>query len=222
MRVVVGILLAVVPVTVFTSTSAYAQYDSLSELRSAVRALSNTPSTSELTAVDLDIFINSAIRIVGTDLQGKISIDTIVMVNKFTRYALNSDVMNGRVAEVRWRRRIDGTDVSLLPVKEGDLGGTDTQPSVPFGYRVVGNHLIIGKSPIDGDTLFIYYPVRNAFLSAVTDTLQMDESNDIAIVLVACAMLDASRQRTTTMSLWYSLYGILKGAKYGTEAAPQQ
>lgn len=204
------------------SSAAHAQYDSLSEIRTAVRFMTNY-TAGALADTALTPIINIAARHAQVEIKGAVEIDTIKMSNGVLSYQLNSNAMHGDIFGVLWKNSAKGVETALMPIDFPGLGKIQQSETYPAYYQVIGDLLVISSEAVDGDSLFVHYPTRTDEMTGANDTAGLDETDDAAVVFLACSFVCASRGEAGLAAYWLDFYKSFKNSRTGVGAiAPQE
>jgi hypothetical protein len=186
-----------------------------------VRGLVQEPQTTYLPDTTLNRIIFYAHRTTAMALgeYTDIDIDTIVSTQGKHEYALaasggSEGAMVGRVAGVSRRRETNqgGGDVGFVEVDFSQIGKLG-EGTVPNSYTVKGEHLVLGTTPMGGDTLFVYYMPLPNDLDGDAEALTVTEEDFEAVAMLAAAKVKWRDHQVQVGGMYYQVWKDLVAMK---------
>lgn len=199
---------------------------------SAVRDFINEPGTTYLPDSALVRIVNYSQQTLMLAMRERTSviIDTFLTTTANLRYylrdtkATSDTVMASRVAMVIQKASTasGGEEVALAYIPP-DLVGRPQSGTVPAFYTVVGRELILGKSPLGGDTLFVYMTRVPRDLTADATALSVSKEDQPAVIYLSAALAMLRDRQIQAAQIYWQLWQAhtgFKGYPKMEEAAP--
>lgn len=187
---------------------------------SAVRDFLGEPSTTYLPDTALVRIVNYAQQMTTVALREKTTmvIDTIVTSVARLRYPLNPSTVDstiaGRVAMVIQKEpTASGGKEKALAYLPPELVGQTLASTVPSFYTVIEKHLILGESPLGGDTLFVYVNRAGKNLDADTTALRISKEDQAAVIYLSCALVCLRDKQVQQAGFYWQLWQAHTGFK---------
>lgn len=194
-----------------------------------VRGLLLEEVTAYLPDTTLNRFINYAHREVKTVLGGKTAIvfDTVITTTGVIRYTLtpaNASSVSGRVSLVVLKESdLQGGEQHALQEVPPEIIGKTGESTEPGTYAMLGQTLVLGKSPQGGDTLFVYLTTVATDLSADGTALEVAEEDELALAWLASALVLMRDKQYEGAQSMVELYRMHISSKMtATQGAPSQ
>jgi len=213
-------------VTLFWLGSAVAQNFTVDRAmtNAAVRDMIGEPSTVYLADTTLNRMINFAQHDVMLALteNTNVIIDTVVTSPTMLRYylkdtkATSDSIIASRIAAVIHKDNTasGGKERALAYVPPQTLGRTGAG-EVPAFYTVVGRNLLLGESPLGGDTLFLYMLPIPRDLSSGTTALSVAKEDQFAVILYSSALAMARDKQYSQAKMYWDMFNFHLGTKTG-------
>lgn len=188
----------------------------LKSLRSTVRDNINEPSTVYLPDSSLTRMVNSAQTETFLALKHftGVTIDTFITSVNTVRYYLKNvattrsdSVQSGSVAAVIYKDvNAAGGNEKALEYTVPELIGKYQTGTIPSHYTVLGRHLVLGKSPLGGDTLFVYMNRVPLTMSSDGDSLNVAQEDKEAVAWYAAALALAADKQYQGAAFYFQLW----------------
>lgn len=150
-----------------------------------------------------------------------VTIDTFTTTVNNLRYYLKNvattrsdTVMAGSVGAVIYKESSPaGGGEHALTYVAPELLGNIGSGELPSHYTVLGRHLLLGKSPLAGDTLFVYMHRVPLNMTADADSLIVSQEDKDAVAFYAAALAMAGDHQYQAAAFYLQLWDRHVGNK---------
>lgn len=193
--------------------------------RHLVRDMLGEPQVTYLPDSTLNRFVNYGQHLTMLALSEKTSVvvDTILTTVGRLRYELAPTAPNPATVDTIMASRVatviskgstaSGSEEVALAYIPPDLLGKPQSGTVPAFYSVIGRNLLLGKSPLAGDTLFVYMVRVPRDLSADATLLSVSKEDQLAVALSACVFASLRDKQVTAAQQYWQLWQAATGFK---------